>query len=149
MKKWAGYVTLFARLALSAGFLSAVADRFGYWGQPGAPGVAWGEWRAFSQYTGRLTAWLVTDAGLVEGLAVLATGLEVLLGLLLLVGYRTRLAALGSGLLLLSFGLAMTVSTGSPKVPFDYSVFAASAAAFALATADRYRFSLDASTGRR
>lgn len=35
MKTYEGIATLFARLALAAGFLSAVADRFGYWGKPG------------------------------------------------------------------------------------------------------------------
>ena len=30
------------RVALAATFLSAVADRFGLWGPPGTPGVAWG-----------------------------------------------------------------------------------------------------------
>jgi hypothetical protein len=30
---------IFLRLALAAGFLSAVADRFGLWGPPGTPGV--------------------------------------------------------------------------------------------------------------
>ena len=30
----------FLRIALSASYLSAVADRFGAWGGPGSPGVA-------------------------------------------------------------------------------------------------------------
>ena len=126
-----------------------MADRFGYWGNPGEPGVAWGEWGAFSRYTGQLTAWLVTDANAVGGLAVLATVLEVGLALLLLVGYKTRWVAVGSGLLLLSFGVAMTVSAGNPKAAFDFSVFAASAAAFGLALAPRYPFSVDARGVRR
>ena len=29
---------IFLRFALAAGFLSAVADRFGLWGPPGTPG---------------------------------------------------------------------------------------------------------------
>lgn len=32
---------LLLRLALAASFLAAVADRFGLWGAPGAPGLAW------------------------------------------------------------------------------------------------------------
>lgn len=147
MKHATDYATIFARLTLSAGFLSAVADRFGYWGTPGAPGVVWGEWGAFRAYTGQLTAWLVTNADVVEVLAWLATVLEIAFSLLLLVGYKIRWVALGSGLLLLVFGLAMTISAGSPKAAFDYSVFAASAAAFGLATAPRYPLSLDG--GRR
>ncbi|GEM33718.1 hypothetical protein NN3_47250 [Nocardia neocaledoniensis NBRC 108232] len=37
---WAA-ATLFTRAALGAGFLSAVADRFGLWGDPGTSNVAW------------------------------------------------------------------------------------------------------------
>ena len=136
--------TVFVRLALAAGFLSAVADRLGGWGPAGRAGVAWGNWAAFVAYTGRLTSWLVgAHPGVTQDLAVVATGLEIGLGLLLLVGYRTRYAALGSGFLLLSFALSMTVSAASPKAALDYSVYAASAAAFLLAVAGRYPLSLD------
>lgn len=135
--------TVFVRLALAAGFLSAVADRFGGWGPPGTSGVAWGDWPAFVAYTGQLTGWLSANAGGVSALAMLATGLEVGLGLLLLLGYQTRLAAWGSGVLLLSFAVSMTISARSPKAALDYSVWAASAAAFLLASAPRYPLSLD------
>ena len=143
MNKLALYVTVFVRLALAAGFLSAVADRFGGWGASGQPGVAWGNWDAFVAYTGQLTSWLVTAPGLIQGLAVLSTALEIGFGLLLIVGYQTRYTALASGLLLLSFAVSMTFSALSPKVPLDYSVFSASAAAFLLATANRYPLSID------
>src|SRR4051812_49908354 len=42
------------RLALAAGFLSAVADRFGLWGPAGTPGVGWGGVGPFLAYTGPL-----------------------------------------------------------------------------------------------
>ena len=44
----------FLRIALAAGFLSAVADRFGLWGPPGTPGVAWGNWSEFLDYVAAL-----------------------------------------------------------------------------------------------
>jgi len=34
--------SVFLRLALGLSFLSAVADRFGWWGAFGHPNVAWG-----------------------------------------------------------------------------------------------------------
>ena len=49
---------IFLRLALAAGFLSAVADRFGLWGPPGTPGVAWGGFDRFLAYTGKLLWYL-------------------------------------------------------------------------------------------
>ena len=107
------------------------------------PGVAWGNWDAFVAYTGTLTGWLVASPGLTQVMAVGSTVLEFGLGLLLLVGYQTRYVAFGTGLLLLSFALSMTISAGSPKQALDYSVYAASAAAFLLATRTHYPFSVD------
>lgn len=149
MKKQIIETTVFVRIAIAAGFLSAVADRFGGWGPAGEPGVAWGNWAAFVAYTGRLTGWLIADPGLMQSLAVVATGGEIGLGVLLLIGYQTRYAAFGSGLLLLSFALSMTISATSPKMALDYSVYTASAAAFLLATATRYPFSLDNQLGKK
>ena len=143
MKKQRIDATVFVRMAIAAGFFSAVADRFGGWGPAGTPGVAWGNWALFVAYTGKLTGWLVASPGLTQVMAWASTVFEIGLGLLLLVGYQTRYAALGSGLLLLSFALSMTISAGSSKQAFDYSVYAASAAAFLLATMPRYPLSID------
>jgi len=114
------------RIALSAGFLSAVADRFGLW--PKAVSV-WGNWESFVAYTGTLMP--IFPKSFIPVLAVTATVLEIILAIGLLINYKTTLVATCSGFLLLLFGLAMALSTGI-KAPLDYSVFAASAAAFAL-----------------
>jgi thiosulfate dehydrogenase (quinone) large subunit len=134
------YSTLFARLALAAGFLSAVADRFGVWGPPGGAGVAWGDFASFTTYAAAINPW--SPPALVPALAWIATVAEIALAILLVAGYRTRWAALGSGVLLLLFALGMTAGTGI-KSAFDASVFAASAAGFLLAGATRYPVSLD------
>ncbi len=44
-------VEWFLRIALSLGFLSAVADRFGLWGKEVS---AWGNWENFIAYTQKL-----------------------------------------------------------------------------------------------
>ena len=139
-----GLETLFARLALAAGFLSAVADRFGIWGPPGGAGVAWGDFASFTDYAARINPW--APATLMPTVAWTATLAEVALALLLIVGYRTRWAAFGSGVLLLLFALAMTAGTGI-KSAFDASVFAASAAGFLLSTQKRFPLSLDDAGG--
>ncbi len=119
---------LFLRLALSIAFLSAVADRLGLW----PPDVsAWGNWPAFLAYTQQINPW--APEGLIPTLGFLATTAELVFGICLLVGFKTRLFARLSGYLLLIFGLAMAFSIGLKKV-FDFSVFSASAAAFALST---------------
>jgi hypothetical protein len=38
--------------------LSALADRFGLWGKPGTPSVAWDNWANFVTYRGKFTWFL-------------------------------------------------------------------------------------------
>jgi len=118
------------RLALAAGFLSAVADRFGLWGPIGTPGVAWGEFPKFLDYTATLLPFLSTTLVAVAGWA--ATVAEIVLGVALIAGVRVRLAALASGVLLITFAVAMTTALG-PEAPLSYSVWTAAAGAFLLA----------------
>src|SRR5437016_14526688 len=92
---------VFLRLALAAGFLSAVADRFGLWGPPGTPGVGWGGFDPFLAYTGRLLWFL--PAGLVPAAGWTATLLEAALAVGLLAGVRLRAVALASGVPLAGF----------------------------------------------
>ncbi len=119
-------VEWFLRIALSAGFLSAVADRFGLWSKDVS---AWGNWENFLKYTQTLNPYI--PANIIPLLGYAATALEILLGILLLINFKTPLVAKASGILLLLFALSMTFSK-SIKVPLDYSVFCAAAAAFAL-----------------
>lgn len=135
-----GWITLFLRLAVAAAFLSAVADRFGLWGGPGSPRVAWGDMAHFIPYVAKLN-WYLPSA-LIPAVAWIATALEIVLGTGLILGLGTRWLAWGSGALLLTFALAMTGALGV-KAPLDFSVFSASAGAFLLATCARYPLSLD------
>lgn len=116
----------FLRVALSIGFLSAVADRFGWWP---AEWSAWGDWSSFVKYTQILNPRIPEELiGLTAGVA---TGLEIILGIGLLLPYKTVWVVRTSGILLLIFGLVMTFSLHI-KAPLDYSVFPAAGAAFAL-----------------
>lgn len=119
-------IKLFLRFAISASFLSAVADRFGYWSKEIS---VWGNWNSFLEYTALLNPWF--PASFISPLAIIATAAEVIFAFCLLIGLKTELVAKLSGILLLVFALSMTLSTGI-KGAFDYSVFTASAAAFAL-----------------
>ena len=119
-------IKLFLRLALAAGFLSAVADRFGFWP---AEVSFWGNMDNFIEYTQTLNPWM--PASIIPMLGWGATILEVIFGICLLLGIKTRFFAQLSGILLLIFALSMTFSMG-PKAPLDYSVYAAAGAAFAL-----------------
>lgn len=120
----------FARVALAAAYLSAVADRLGLWGQKGAPGVDWGSPNAFAANVALLNPWLPQAA--VPPVAWGVTGAEVVLALLLITGLFPRWTAIASGVLLLIFALAMAAVLGI-KFPLNYSVFTASACSFLLA----------------
>jgi hypothetical protein len=50
--------TIFARVTLAVGFLSAVADRFGLWGEAGTNPVGWGNFETSTQYVRTLAPYL-------------------------------------------------------------------------------------------
>jgi uncharacterized membrane protein YphA (DoxX/SURF4 family) len=145
-RRWGGFSSVLLRWALGIGFLSAVADRLGLWGPFGHPNVEWGNFSRFLEYTHTLN-WFV-PAGMILPLGVIATGAESLFGLLLIVGWHTRVAALLSGLLLLTFGASMTLALGI-KAPLNFAVFSGVGGAFLLATCERFPFSVDELLRRR
>jgi uncharacterized membrane protein YphA (DoxX/SURF4 family) len=140
LTRLATFSSVFLRLALGSSFLSAVADRFGLWGIYGQPNVAWGSYARFVNYTAQLNWFL--PAAIIPVLATIATAAETLFGLLLVLGWKTRITALLSGVLLITFALTMTLALGV-KAPLDFSVFSASGGALLLATCTDFPFSLD------
>lgn len=140
------YVTFYLRLALGVGFLSAVADRFGIWGPPGKPLVAWGNFHNFLHYTAVLNPWF--PSGWVPTVGWTATICEGLLGIALVLGFRTRIAAFCTGVLTLAFAFGMICGLGI-KAPLNYSVFVVSAAAFLLSRMSSGPWSIDGLTLRR
>ena len=133
------YPQLFLRLAISVTMLSAVADRFGFWGE----NSAWGNWDNFEKYTKQLTFFLPESLSTFSAYA--ATSLEILFPLMLIFGFKTKIAAYGTGILLLSFALSMSFALGI-KAPLDYSVWIGSAAAVLLARQQEFKFSIDTLT---
>lgn len=119
-----GVVMLYARLALGAAFLSAVASRLGLYGKASSG------WKNFLEYTGEVNSFM--PAVTIPFLAWAATAAEVWLGVALILGVWLRWTATGAAVLLAMFGTAMAISFGI-KSPLDYSVFSASAAAALLA----------------
>jgi len=119
---------LYARLALGAAFLSAVASRFGLWThQPAAA-----RFKEFIAYTGEVCAFIPKP--MIPFLAWSATVAETAFGIALIAGFKLRETAYSAAALLAMFGVAMAISQGV-KSPLDYSVFSASAAAVLLGRA--------------
>lgn len=131
---------LILRVVLGITMLSAVADRFGLWGAPGSPGVAWGNWENFVAYTQTLNSFASKSVAGILG--ALATFFEILFGVFLIIGFKTRFVALGTSGLMLLFAIAMAISS-TIKAPFDYSVLTSSAAALLLSTIGKTSFSVD------
>ncbi len=141
--RWTGlakFSSVFLRLALGISFLSAVADRFGLWGVYGQPNVSWGNNARFVDYVAKLNWFL--PAAMIPVLAVMATAAETLFGLLLVLGWKTRITALLSAVLLITFAVTMTMALGV-KAPLDASAFSAAGGALLLATCATFPFSLD------
>src|SRR4051794_41609395 len=110
------------RMALAAGFLSAVADRFGLWGPIGTPGVSWGGFARFLDYTATLLPFLPTALVAVAGWA--AALAETVLGVALPARVRGPPAALARGGPLPPLPPPLTTPPGPPAPP-SYSGLAA------------------------
>jgi uncharacterized membrane protein YphA (DoxX/SURF4 family) len=122
---------LLARFGLSAGYLSAVADRFGAWGRPGTPGVVWGD---FQHFVTQIEAMGIKATALAAILAWLTTVLEAGFGLSLLVGLRTRTMGFGSGCLLLASAVMTALTPAGIHAILTSSVLSAAGASMLLAT---------------
>jgi len=130
-------IKVFLRFAIATAFLSAVADRFGMWSKEVS---VWGNWNSFLEYTQIINPWFPDSMISIAG--VIATTAEIIFAICLIIGFKTELFAKLSGFLLLLFALSMTFSTGI-KGAFDFSVFSASAGAFALSLMKEKYLELD------
>jgi putative oxidoreductase len=128
------------RCALGITFLTPVLDRLGILGQPGVGNIEWGNWENFINYTRSLMP--VFERPLVNVLGAIATISEFLIAVALLIGFKTKYAAIGASTITLTFIIFMTLSVGIQK-PINYGVFTASAAGLLLSLVPKYNWSLD------
>ena len=136
-KKTKNYAQLYLRFALGTALLSAVADRLGFW----SPSfTVWGNMENFIEYTAKITSFLPN--GMTTFNAYTATIAETVLGVLIIIGFKTKWVATLTGFLIMSFAISMTISLGI-KSTFDASVWVGSAGAFLLAIQKEFIFSVD------
>jgi putative oxidoreductase len=128
--EWERWAARYARVAIGAAFLSAVAGRFGLW----SGHLDWNAFARFIPRTAELNPFL--PASIMPVVAWAATIVETTLGVMLVGGFQVKWAAIGSTVLLAWFGTAMALTAGL-KSPLDYSVFSASAGALLLALSER------------
>lgn len=136
-------IKLFLRYAIAIGFLSAVTDRLGYWPKEVS---AWGNWDSFLGYTEVINPWI--PGSMIPFAGTIASIAEVVFALCLIIGFKTTFFAKLSGYLMLLFAIAITLSSGV-KGALDYSVFAASAGAFALSVMKDKYFEIDLILGKK
>lgn len=77
-------------------------------------------------------------------MAIIATTGELVFAVMLIVGYKIKLAAIGSFLLTLAFARCM-FAFANYRGPFNYSVFVVSTSSLLLATLPAYKWSIEAS----
>lgn len=135
MKKYQQISGLLLRLSMPATFLSAVASRLGLWGKASSG------WRDFLSYTASLLSFLPSPV--IPFFAIASTILETILSISLIIGLKTRQAAVAAACLLSGFILVMTFAEGI-KSPLDYSVLVDCAACLLLSTLPHFHWSLDA-----
>ena len=99
---------------LALDFAGAVADRFGVYGPPGAAGVSWGSWAAFTDYTATLLPAALNP--LARPAAVLATAVEVGLAVTLLLGWQRRWVGKATAGLLTVYLVTTWVALGPAEV---------------------------------
>jgi uncharacterized membrane protein YphA (DoxX/SURF4 family) len=132
---------LLLRFSLGIGFLLPVLDRMGYFGGHGTPNVFWGDWTSFAAYTNQLMPYLNIQVASYFGFT--ATVFEVVIGLLLITGYKTRYAAFGSFILTLLFAMSMMFFLHF-RAPFNFAVFVVSFSSLLLASFEKFPWSVDA-----
>jgi putative oxidoreductase len=123
---WERMGVLYARFAVGAAFLSAVAGRFGLWDGT----LDTKHFANFLEYASEVLAFM--PKAMIPYFAGAATVCETSLGILLILGLWPRWVSLASAILLAMFGTSMAISLGL-KSPMDYSVYSASGAAVLLA----------------
>jgi len=134
------FAQLFTRIALGLGFLLPVFDRLGFLGAPGSGKAAWGDWAHFIAYTHQLMPFANLYTANIAGLA--ATIAECVLGVCLIVGFKTKWMGLGAAIITLTFAAFMIASLGI-RAPFNYPVFVFTGAGLLLYTQQIFRWSID------
>lgn len=131
---------LLLRGALGITFLTPVLDRLGILGPFGTGNIEWGNWENFINYTSTLMPYL--DRSVTNIMGGIATVGEFLIAIFLIIGFKTKYAALGSCLITLTFILFMATSVGIQK-PINFGVFTATTASFLLSRLSEYKWSID------
>ncbi|MGW4774099.1 hypothetical protein ACWEO2_39425 [Nocardia sp. NPDC004278] len=121
------------RILLGALFAGSVADRFGLLGAPGTKDVSWGSYSAFVDYTRTLVPQALDWS--VPTLAAVATALETLIAIGLILGIAAKSTARLATAVLIAFAAAMWTSVGFDEMS-SYGVLVVAGGTAILGTCD-------------
>ncbi len=123
----------FSKVSLAIGYLSAVCDRFGFWGNLGEKGVSWGSMANFFKHVSILCPW--APESMIPVIGWVVTVLEAVIALTYIINVKNKIINIANILMLILFALSMSFFQ-SIKMMFNFSVLVCCAAALLIYLAD-------------
>ena len=109
----------FAKVGLAISYLSAVFDRFGFWGHLGETGVSWGSMTQFFKHVSILCPWAPENMIPVIGWVV--TVLEAVIALSYIINTKNKIINYANIFLLILFIISMSIFQ-SIKMMINFNV---------------------------
>ncbi|CAM1656702.1 unnamed protein product [Bartonella choladocola] len=109
----------FAKVSLAISYLSAVFDRFGFWGHFGETGVSWGSMTQFFKHVSTLCP--LAPENMIPVIGWVVTVLEALIALAYIINTKNKFINIANIFLLLLFLLSMSLFQ-SIKMMINFNV---------------------------
>lgn len=123
----------FAKVGLAISYLSAVFDRFGFWGHLGETGVSWGSMTQFFKHVSTLCPWATENMIPVIGWVV--TVLGAVIALSYIINVKNKLINISNIFLLILFIISMSLFQ-SIKIMINFNVIVCFSTALLIYFAD-------------
>ena len=123
----------FAKVSLAISYLSAVFDRFGFWGHLGETGVSWGSMTNFFKHVSTLCPW--APESMIPVIGWVITVLEAIIAFCCIINLKNKIINTANIFILILFILSMSLFQ-SVKMMINFSVMVCCASALLIYLAD-------------
>ena len=123
----------FAKVSLAISYLSAVFDRFGFWGHLGETGVSWGSMTNFFKHVSTLCPW--APESMIPVIGWVITVLEAIIAFCYIINLKNKIINTANIFILILFILSMSLFQ-SVKMMINFSVMVCCASALLIYLAD-------------
>ena len=123
----------FAKVSLAISYLSAVFDRFGFWGHFGETGVSWGSMTQFFKHVSTLCPWATEN--MIPVIGWMVTVLEALIALAYIINAKNKIINYANIFLLILFIISMSLFQ-SIKMMINFNVIVCFSTALLIYFAD-------------